>query len=85
MWVRISDVLFMASLGLLVLALLMKGAGSGMFGRRRPGPDGDAGEMPAQRDGADKRPQDSLARRLLKSYVIWIALAGIAVSILMTL
>jgi predicted nucleic acid-binding Zn ribbon protein len=81
----ISDKLFMGSLILLMISMVISGIGFQFVSFRR-----QAGEDPGEQLGSAERKQSMLEkqdrslRRFYRSYLFWISIIGIVVSILLS-
>jgi hypothetical protein len=82
---QISDVLFMGSLILLIITCITKGVGkSGVI---NPGIDATGATTDLQMQHDHKKlieKQDSVFGRLFRSYLFWISILGIIVSIVLS-
>lgn len=77
---QISDYLFMGSLILLIVTFLFRGLGS-------TGASNSLGNIDLQMQQNhrnDLEKQDSIITRIFKSYFIWISIAGIVTSIVLS-
>jgi hypothetical protein len=84
---QISDYLFMGSLILLIITLLLYGAGRrGMtYSVHTDMPSGATTDLQMEHNHKEViNRQDSMLRRILKSYLFWIAIIGIVVSIVLS-
>ncbi|CAN7717461.1 hypothetical protein LJR153_005961 [Paenibacillus sp. LjRoot153] len=77
---QISDYLFMGSLILLVVTLLFKGLGS----TGASNASGNIDLQMQQNHRSDLVKQDSIISRIYKSYFVWISIAGIVISIVIS-
>lgn len=77
---QVSDYLFMGSLILLIVTLLFKGLGS-------TGASNALGNIDLQMQQNHKNDlikQDMIISRIFKSYFVWISIAGIIISIVLS-
>ncbi|MBP1965665.1 hypothetical protein [Paenibacillus aceris] len=77
---QISDYLFMGSLILFIVTLLFKGLGS----TGSSNPLGNIDLQMQQNHKNDLEKQDSIISRVFKSYLVWISITGIVISIVIT-
>jgi hypothetical protein len=77
---QISDYLFMGSLILLIVTLLLKGLGS-------TGASNNSGNIDLQMlqdHKIDMEKQDNIISKIFKSVFVWISIAGIIISIILS-
>jgi hypothetical protein len=77
---QISDYLFMGSLILLIVTLLLKGLGS-------TGASNYSGNIDLQMlqdHNKDMKKQDNIISKIFKSVFVWISIAGIIISIILS-
>jgi hypothetical protein len=77
---QISDYLFMGSLILLIVTLLLKGLGS-------TGASNNSGNIDLQmlqNHKKDMEKQDNIISQIFKSVFVWISIAGIIISIILS-
>ncbi|MBD0382603.1 hypothetical protein [Paenibacillus sedimenti] len=83
MWQSISDKLFMGSLILLMISVIISGIGFQFINWRTQVTDETDGETQgsSSRKKAVIERQDKSLRRVYRSYLFWIAVSGILISI----
>ncbi|KQX51603.1 MULTISPECIES: hypothetical protein [unclassified Paenibacillus] len=87
MWIQISNYLFMGSLLLLIVTFIAKGASSQGFTSLTGlgGTSGSATDLTMEHNQKKHfQFQDSLVGRIVKSYLFWISITGILISIVIS-